>query len=182
MKWKAIALILALSLVLAGCRKGASGEDAGAAYRTDVDPQELVEAVAAELGEDYWADMEIPPEYLESTYSIEADMYEDYYGQIPMMSAHVDSLLVVKSADGETDMVADALNAYRDYLMDDYMQYPDNLIKIQACQVETFGKYVCFVMLGGYMGNTNGEEEKELKACQEANAKALEIIKDALTE
>ncbi|MDE6896557.1 MAG: DUF4358 domain-containing protein, partial [Lachnospiraceae bacterium] len=79
---------------LTGCSRAGSSADTQAGYRDDVSAQALVEAVASELGDDYWADTELPPEFLDDWYGISDDMYEEYYGQTPMISANVDALVV----------------------------------------------------------------------------------------
>ena len=125
--------------------------------------------------------MELAPEYLEDWYGISSDLYEEYYGQTPMISANVDALIVVKAAEDKKEKVEEALRAYRDKLVNDTMQYPSNIPKIQASMIETYGNYVCFVQLGGSMNNQEDEEEA-MKVCMEANEQALSIIKKELTK
>ena len=168
--------------LLMGCTRGnthVEGETSG--IRDDVSAKVLVEAVASELGDEYWADMELAPEYLEDWYGISSDLYEEYYGQTPMISANVDALIVVKAAEDKKEKVEEALRAYRDKLVNDTMQYPSNIPKIQASMIETYGNYVCFVQLGGSMNNQEDEEEA-MKVCMEANEQALSIIKKELTK
>jgi hypothetical protein len=156
-------------------------EEETSGIRDDVSAKVLVEAVASELGDEYWADMELAPEYLEDWYGISSDLYEEYYGQTPMISANVDALIVVKAAEDKKEKVEEALRAYRDKLVNDTMQYPSNIPKIQASMIETYGNYVCFVQLGGSMNNQEDEEEA-MKVCMEANEQALSIIKKELTK
>ena len=168
--------------LLMGCTRGNTHvEEETSGIRDDVSAKVLVEAVASELGDEYWADMELAPEYLEDWYGISSDLYEEYYGQTPMISANVDALIVVKAAEDKKEKVEDALRAYRDKLVNDTMQYPSNIPKIQASMIETYGNYVCFVQLGGSMNNQEDEEEA-MKVCMEANEQALSIIKKELTK
>ena len=165
-----------------GCTRGNTHvEEETSGIRDDVSAKVLVEAVASELGDEYWADMELAPEYLEDWYGISSDLYEEYYGQTPMISANVDALIVVKAAEDKKEKVEEALRAYRDKLVNDTMQYPSNIPKIQASMIETYGNYVCFVQLGGSMNNQEDEEEA-MKVCMEANEQALSIIKKELTK
>ena len=183
MKKKWMAGVLVLGILAAGCgQKTPETADTQSGYRNDRAPMELVQAVAQELGDEYWADMEVPAEALETMYGVTSDLYEDYYGQIPMISAHADSLLIVKAAQGKEAQVEEALGAYQENLQQDTFQYPANLSKIQASQLQTYGSYVCFVQLGGSMEGTDGEAEKEVTACQEANERALEVIRKELTQ
>lgn len=166
--------------LLMGCTRGNTHvEEETSGIRDDVSAKVLVEAVASELGDEYWADMELAPEYLEDWYGISSDLYEEYYGQTPMISANVDALIVVKAAEDKKEKVEEALRAYRDKLVNDTMQYPSNIPKIQASMIETYGNYVCFVQLGGSMNNQEDEEEA-MKVCMEANEQALSIIKKEL--
>lgn len=173
--------LLAICLCM-GCGSGnVHVEDEEGGYRNDVSAKILVEAVAAELGEEYWADMELAPEYLEEWYHIPSDLYEEFYGQTPMISANVDALIVIKAKEEQVEKVEEALTAYREQLVEDTMQYPMNIPKIQASMVETYGNYVCFVQLGGSMKNQE-EEEAAMEACIEANEQALSVIQTELTK
>lgn len=166
---------------LTGCSRAGSSADTQAGYRDDVSAQALVEAVASELGDDYWADTELPPEFLDDWYGISDDMYEEYYGQTPMISANVDALVVVKAAEGKLTDVENALDTYRESMVQDTFQYPINIPKIQASEVRTFGNYVCFVQLGADMDGMEDDDEAAIKACQEMNGRALSVIEKELT-
>ena len=179
---KNIWIMIFVVCLLMGCTRGNTHvEEETSGIRDDVSAKVLVEAVASELGDEYWADMELAPEYLEDWYGISSDLYEEYYGQTPMISANVDALIVVKAAEDKKEKVEEALRAYRDKLVNDTMQYPSNIPKIQASMIETYGNYVCFVQLGGSMNNQEDEEEA-MKVCMEANEQALSIIKKELTK
>lgn len=142
----------------------------------------LRSAVVEELGDNYWPTMEIPVEVLEANYGLTSDMYVDYMGEMPMMSAHVDTLLIVKAAEGQEEAVEQALQAYRDNLVENSMQYPMNLGKVQASMVERMDSYVVFVLLGGDTmdAEMQGGDEAVIKQCQEHNQKVLEIISEKL--
>ena len=132
------------------------------------------------VGQDeYWPNMPMDGEMLNMLCGITADMYDDYMAESPMISANVDTLIIVRAKEGQADAVYDKLNAYRDALVNDTMQYPSNLGKIQSSQVEKIGDYVVFVQLGGEAGLADDEEEA-ITHSQEANSKALEAIKGKL--
>ena len=136
--------------------------------------QTLVEV----LGENYWPNTEIPAEYLED-YGLTSDMYEDFYGEMPMISTNVDTVIVVQAKEGQVTAVEEVLNNYRDDLVNDTMQYPMNVGKIQASRIEIFGDFVCFVQLGAdtteFYGE-DGDEEAVVKHCQEQNELAIEAL------
>ena len=143
--------------------------------------QSAKKAVTDALGDDYWPDSEIPEEMLNDTYGVSADLYDAYLGESPMISVNVDTLLIIHAKDGKVEDVENALNDYRDHLVNDTMQYPMNLGKIQASRIERIGDYVCFVQLGA---DTSVAEEQGDEAvityCQEQNELALEAIRQTL--
>ena len=142
--------------------------------------EELRAAVLEAVGEEnYWPDMPMTPDIFEMFYSVTPDMYDDYMAESPMISANVDALVIIKAKEDQADAVEDAMNAYRDMLVSDTMQYPSNLGKIQASQVERLGNYVIFVQLGG--GAIEAEKEEDvLRQCQEANELALNAIRERI--
>lgn len=157
-----------------------TAEDASA-YAEDVATADLVAAVAESLGENYWPNMDIDAAYLENMVGLTADMYEEAAGQMPMISANVDTLITVKAKADTVGEVEAALKAYQEMLQNDTMQYPANLGKIQASKVETFGNYVCFVQLGA---DTTALESEEavIAQCEAENEKALAAIEEKLVK
>ena len=161
---------------------------AGSTEAAPVTPEEAKTAIEAAkkavmdaLGDDYWPDSEIPEEMLNQTYGVDADLYDAYLGEMPMISVNVDTLLIIHAKDGKVEEVENALNAYRDQMVNDTMQYPMNLGKIQASRIERVGDYVCFVQLGA---DTSAAEEQGEEAvityCQEQNELALEAVRQTL--
>lgn len=122
-----------------------------------------------------------PGEMLNETYGVSAELYDAYLGEAPMISANVDTLLIIHAKDGKVEEVENALNAYRDSLVNDTMQYPMNLGKIQASRVERIGDYVCFVQLGADTSSVEEQgDEAVITYCQEQNELALEAIRQTL--
>ena len=143
--------------------------------------QNAKKAVTDALGDDYWPDSEIPEEMLNETYGVSADLYDAYLGECPMISVNVDTLLIIHAKDGKVEEVENALNTYRDNLVNDTMQYPMNLGKIQASRVERIGDYVCFVQLGADTSSVEEQgDEAVITYCQEQNELALEAIRQTL--
>ena len=135
-------------------------------------------AVVSAVGADnYFPNMPVDPETMEMIYGVAPDMYDDYLAEMPMISTNVDTLLIVKAKDDKVEAVQEALNAYREMLVNDTFQYPINVGKIQASRIETFGNYVCFVQLGGdVMTAAESGDEAVIEQCQQANELALEVI------
>lgn len=167
-----------------GTQEGeSSSEDTAMVYGKGVSMEDLKAAVVEILGENYWPNTEIPAEMLEGTFGISQDMYEEYFGEMPMISTNVDTMLIVRAKEGQEDAVEEALNTYRDSLVNDTMQYPMNLGKIQASRIEVFGSYICFIQLGGdTVEASESGEEAVIERCQEENEKALDAIEKALVK
>ena len=140
------------------------------------------QAVVDAIGENYFPQMQIPAEYLEG-FGLTADMYEEFFGEMPMISTNVDTLIVIKAKEGQVEAVEGVLNAYRENLVNDTMQYPMNLGKIQASEVKTIGNFVCFVQLGGdVMDALEKGDEEVIKHCQAQNATAIEALEGAINQ
>lgn len=143
--------------------------------------EKLKNAAVEALDGDYWPDTALLPDMLEMTFGISSDMYEDYMAEVPMISANVDTLLIVRAKDDKVEAVRDALEAYRDAQINNTMQYPVNVGKVQASRIETVGNYVMFVQLGGdTMQAAEEGDEAVVAMCQEINDKAVEAIRGRL--
>lgn len=161
-----------------GTGSGASGNDTDVMGSWSEEMQAVKDAVVEQLGDDYWPDSAMNGDMLESFFGVTADMYDDFMAEMPMISANVDTLVVVKAKDGKADAVETALKEYQQQMVEDTMQYPMNLPKIQASKVEKIGNYVCYVQLGADASEES--EEDAIKQCQEANDKAIEAIKSVV--
>lgn len=158
-------------------------EETETKYGVGVTLAEVKTALTDALGEDYWPQAEVPADMLESLCGVTEDMYEEYLAETPMISMNVDTLIIVKAKEDKVADVEAALNAYRETLVNDTLQYPMNVGKIQASRIATFGQYVCFVQLGA---DTSKElesgDEAVIEKCQQANEMALEIIENTLAK
>lgn len=145
--------------------------------------QELREAVMEVLGEDYWPNTEIEAEVLAEKYGITEEMYEEFFGEMPMISVNVDTLLIIRAKEGQEQAVENALNQYREAQINDAMQYPMNVGKVQASRIEAIGSYVCFVQLGADVTEEMDQgEDAVITKCQEANEAALDAIRSRLLQ
>lgn len=143
----------------------------------------LRDAVAEALGEDYWPDSVMEPEYVQDLYGLKPDMYEDIFVETPMIGTNVDTLIIVQAKKDRVEDVERALNTYREGEINNTMQYPMNIGKVQASRIETIDNYVLFIQLGGSSVDAEEEgEEKVMELSREQNEKALEAIRQALEE
>ena len=157
-----LALIFGCSIALMACGKKEDNgvvENGNNEIVEEVTPEEtnqntnvelitVVDAVKAAYGDDYIPNMMVEGELLESTYGLTEDMYEEVYVEVPMISANIDTLIAVKVADGRQQDVVDALTSYRDYLVNDALQYPMNQLKLQSSRIIEKDGFVFFVSLG----------------------------------
>lgn len=163
-----------------GNEESAAGEN-NSSETVDVSMEDLKAAVVQVLGDDYWPNTDIDEEMLASAYGITSDMYDDYFGQIPMISTNVDTLIIVKAKEDKIEEVETALNEYRDLNVENGFQYPMNVGKVQASRIETLGNYVCFVQLGADTVNASEQgDEAVIAQCLEANEKAIDAIERTL--
>lgn len=179
-------VLLTMSLAACGSSNKEPGNGAGEAaaeYADDVAVTDLRDAVAQVLGDNYWPNMDIPADYLETNCGVSPDLYDEFVAQMPMISVNVDSMILVKAKEGQTENLRNALDSYRKYLADEALQYPGNIGKVQAAMVDSYGRYVCFVMLGGDTAQAAEQgDEAVIKHCQEANQKALDTIREKLVK
>lgn len=94
-----------------------------------------------------------------------------------MISVHVDTFVAIRAKEGKGGDVEKLLGDYRTRLVDDSMQYPMNISKVQASEVVRHGDYVFFVMLGTASEEAQEQgEEAALQSAQEENKKAVDAI------
>lgn len=165
---------------------GAAGENAGAAegeYTVSAEMQAVKDAIVAELGENYWPDTTITPDFLEGMYGITPDMYEDYLAENLMIATNVDMIMIIKPKADQFDTVKGIVETYQANLKADTMQYPMNIGKIQASAVEVIGDYVCFVQLGADVSTLiESGDEAVIEHCQAENEKVMAVLREKLAK
>ena len=119
-------------------------EEADTSSTTDVILGKIREA----YGDDYLPNELIPGEMIESVFGLTEDMYSAVTAEMPMISAYPDTVVVVEAKEGKVDDVEAALNAYRDYQVNEALQYPMNVAKVNASKVVKNGNFVAFIMAG----------------------------------
>lgn len=144
----------------------------------------LASAVKKAYGENYWPNYKLDKNEIKEKYGVDSSLYASAYAEVPMISAHVDELVIFKAKNSASKKkILSAVKNYQKDLKEDTMQYPMNLLKIQGSRVYTNGKYVCFFMLGGSLSKDveeNGTEEEMIKAYQQMNNKAVNTVKKKL--
>ena len=136
------------------------------------------------FGDYYLPSMPLDQETFNILTGLTSDMYTEFLAEVPMMMTHVDKLFVVKT--DNTDAVAEVLNTYKTAQVEDAMQYPMNLTKLENAVVETHGEYVFYYMLGGYTDSfvEDEVEQKNIETAyyEEQNAKAHDALVALFTD
>ena len=139
----------------------------------DVSIDDIVNAMKEAYGEMYLPNMPLDEEMFLGMTNISKDLFVEFYAEVPMMSAQVDKLFVLKAADGKVEELAKAVEDYNKNVLENEMNYPMNIPKIEKAVVETRGDYVIFYMLGGY--SEEMVEDDGTKTPEELDAANAEI-------
>lgn len=138
---------------------------------------EFHEAIKEAYGENYLPSMELDETSFAEKFNVTMDNVKEFIAEVPMIGAHVDTLVIIEANEGKVDEVESELNKYREALISDTMQYPMNLAKINSSQVYKLGNYVFFVMLGA-IDEVNEDEKEQLEFAQAETQKAIDAIND----
>lgn len=127
----------------------------------DITAAAIANVIKTAYGENYLPDTQMDGERISTLLGISAEDCADIYAESPMIGTHPDTLIIVKPAEGKFEEVKSKLEAYREKLINDTMQYPMNLAKINASKVITGGDYVAFILLGALNENEDASEEEQ---------------------
>lgn len=139
----------------------------------------IYKAIVGKYGESYLANLKLTKDEIKLRYGIPSSWYTDAIAEVPMMSAHVDTLIIAKAKNKTAkDKIKKKLISYRKTLINDTLQYPMNLLKIQASKVYVKDNYVFFIMLGTVDNKVDesGTEEQVIEAYKKENQKAVSAI------
>lgn len=136
---------------------------------------QIHQAVKDVYGEDYIPSMSYDDEMLLQVFNVDPAWCEAYIAEGPMISAHVDTFIGIKAAEGMGDNIEKALTEYQDMMINNSRQYPMNQLKVEASQVVRHDDYVFFVLLG-HIPEEVEDEEAGLEAAKESNQKAVDAI------
>ena len=110
----------------------------------------LASAIKKAYGENYWPNYKLDKTEIKDKYGVASSLYSSAYAEVPMISAHVDQMVIFKAKNSSSKKkILSAVKKYQKDLKADTMQYPMNLLKIQASKAYANGNYVCFFILGG---------------------------------
>lgn len=164
---KKLGLVLSLFL-LAAC--GSNGKAVAC--------KDAVDAAYATVTEDNKvATMEMDKETVTSYFMLDEAIVKDAYGIGPMMSAHIDMIAAVETAnENNAELIKSMMETYQDNLEMDHFQYPANLAAISEAEIFTEGNNVYYVRLNTYTSDELSDEQKA-EVIEEINDKAENAIK-----
>ena len=108
-----VLVLAAAAFAACGKQDGGSGNDGNIGYKNDVKVADLEAAVAEAYGENYVASQELDSGLLKDMMGLDPELYEEAIAKIPMISAHVDTLVIVKAKEDKVSSVKEALEKYR---------------------------------------------------------------------
>ena len=147
----------------------------------EVSMEEVVNTIKYALGEQYLPSMQLDQETFNQLTGLTPDMYEEFYAEVPMMSAHVDKLFIVKTSDESAARVAAAkFEEYHAIQLEDAHQYPMNLAKVENAKVSVYDEYAFYYILGGYPVEEVVEEVLDTEATEVVVEDA--VVEDAVVE
>ena len=135
------------------------------------------------MGDQYWPEIDLTKEELEQKTGITEDMYVDFLAEKQVMDAHIDTMIIIHAKEAEVGAIEEALERYRESIIEENRSHPQNLCKAQASRMETIENYVCFVQLGADTTLVADKGEDEIIAyCQEENERALYVLEKGILE
>lgn len=160
---KIIGIFLAMTMMvvfIGGCAPKANESKV-------VDLKEVHKAVKESLGEDYYPNQEMTFEILENLTGINESDVESYIAETPMISMNVDTFIGIQAKEGKGDEIEAGLDKYKKNLVENSMQYPMNIAKVNSAKVVRHGDYVFFLMLGKFDERLEATEEEQLEFAKE---------------
>lgn len=134
------------------------------------------EDIKKELGEDYIPDMKLEKSDLAELININEMDIEEFIAEMPMMNVNVDTFIAIKAIEGKAEIIEEALIEYRKYIIENSIQYPMNVAKVNASEILRKGDYVFFLMLGNYDERKSVTEKEAI----EFALSETEIIKNII--
>lgn len=186
-------IILTMALTLAfitGCSKddtkapsndipsSTETENDDSTNNTEITVDDILNAIKAAYGENYLPNMEFDTESLEMEFGLTSDMYEAVKAELPMISTHADRVVIVKATEGRADDVEAALITAKENKVNDTLQYPMNLPKINSTKIVRNGDFVCFLMVGAINENMDATEEEAKQFAEDEVEKGVNAFND----
>ncbi len=173
---KGLALSLVVLLLVSACSSKPTVDTPKPDGEATASLSAIHEKIKAEFGEDYVANMPLDADMLESVIGVQKADVKEFIAEMPMMSSHVDTFIAVEANEGKADAVEASLLAYQKNMVEQSMQYPGNIAKVNASKVVRHGDFVFFLLLGAFDDNMDSSEEEQLVFAQAEVKKAEDVI------
>ena len=135
------------------------------------------------LGDRYWPEVDLSKEELAQDTGITEDMYVDFLAQKQVQDSHIDTMIIVHAKEDYVGVVEKALEDYRNRIIEENQDYPQNLGKAEASRMETIDDYVCFVQLGADTTAVADQgQDAIVNYCLEENERAIYVLEKAILE
>lgn len=144
--------------------------------QAEVSLTELCDAVKNAYGDDYLPSEQYDKETFEQVFGLTSDQYEEFFAETSMMSVHVDTFVAVKAKEGKAEEVEQVLHTYYDNQLNNALQYPMNLGKVEGARIYRNGDYVFYMILGGYPA----ENDVDTETAKKQNQVAVDAIEEMI--
>lgn len=146
------------------------------------DLQKIHNMIKRAYGENYWPSMQRQDdeEYMKEVLKLDPAWCDDVIVDVAMISAHADMLVLVDASEGNVENVKNALDAYKDYLVNESLQYPMNAARVRGAVVDVVGDYVCFSILGGVLDDDSWvtSEEELVEYYESVSQNAIRVLQN----
>lgn len=117
--------------------------------------QKIRAAIMKAYADKYFPNVQVQDDlaYMQELLKLDASWYDEAVVEIPMIGANADKLILIHATEGNLENVKAALEAHKQSLIEDSMQYPMNKPRVQTAWVVTVGDYAIFSILGGAVDN-----------------------------
>lgn len=144
---------------------------------------ELHGLVEEGMGDHYWPEIPLSADDLAARTGITSDMYVEFLGEVQIMESNIDMMLVIRAKEDYVGAIEQALENYRNKVIEENLKYPQNLCKAKASRMETVENYICFVQLGADTSIVADKGEKAMISyCQEENERVIDILEKAILQ
>lgn len=141
--------------------------------------EDILDSIRSNFGDEYPPNGEIPAEMLEAEFGLTPDLYEEALGEMSMISAHNDRVVVAKAKPDQADEVERVLEEARQRKIEDTLQYPANVPKTNASKVVRHGDYVAFLLVGVPLENPEVTEAELREHAESETKRAVEGFESA---
>lgn len=142
----------------------------------DIKVKDIQAAIQKAYGEDYLPNTEMDQEMFKNEFQVDDSFVEEAYAEMPMIGMHPDRVVIIKAKEGKGADVEKALNTVKDKLIQDSVQYPMNIAKVNAAQVVRNGDYVVFLLVGAINEDIDASEEDALAFAKKEVQKGVDAV------